>query len=253
MTTANNESSQPVYVVLGAGGGIGSRLSQLLAARGGRVVLAGRNPEKLAPLAAETDGHCVQTDATSFDQVARCLDEAASWGGRLDGVVNCVGSVLLKPAHLTTAEEFEQVVLTNLTSAFATVRAAVKHLRTDGGAIVLLTSAAAQIGLANHEAIAAAKGGVIGLTRSAAATYAAKNIRVNAIAPGLVDTPLTQRITSNENALRASLAMHPIGRVGTPTDIAGAVEWLLQPASSWITGQVIAVDGGLSSLKTRSA
>jgi NAD(P)-dependent dehydrogenase (short-subunit alcohol dehydrogenase family) len=87
---------------------------------------------------------------------------------------------------------------------------------------------------------------------SAAATYAAQGIRVNVVAPGLVDTPMTKRITSNESSLRASVAMHPLGRIGTPDDVAAAIELLLRPESSWITGQVIGVDGGLGSLKTRS-
>lgn len=106
--------------------------------------------------------------------------------------------------------------------------------------------------MANHEAIACAKAGIIGLTQSAAATYASKNIRVNCVAPGLVSTGLTKTITNNENALKASVSMHPLGKIGAPDDIASAVVWLLDPANSWITGQTIAVDGGLSSLKTRS-
>ena len=117
---------------------------------------------------------------------------------------------------------------------------------------MLMSSAAARIGLANHEAIAAAKAGMIGLTRSAAATYAAQGMRVNAVAPGLVDTPMTKRITSNETSRRASVALHPLGRIGTPDEVAATIEWLLGPESSWITGQVIGVDGGLGILKTRS-
>jgi len=139
----------------------------------------------------------------------------------------------------------------NLVSAFATVRAAVGVMRKSGGSIVLMASAAAEIGLANHEAIAAAKAGVIGLMRSAAATYAAQGIRVSAVAPGLVETPMSARITSNEAARKTSIAMHPLGRLGRPEDVAEPICWLLSPASSWVTGQVIGVDGGLASLKTR--
>jgi NAD(P)-dependent dehydrogenase (short-subunit alcohol dehydrogenase family) len=124
-------------------------------------------------------------------------------------------------------------------------------MRSFGGSVVLMSSAAARIGLANHEAIAAAKAGIIGLTLSAAATYAAQGIRVNAVAPGLIDTPMTKRITSNETSLSASVAMHPLGRIGTPDEVAATIEWLLRPESSWITGQVIGVDGGLGVLKTR--
>jgi NAD(P)-dependent dehydrogenase (short-subunit alcohol dehydrogenase family) len=109
------------------------------------------------------------------------------------------------------------------------------------------------IGLANHEMIAAAKAGVVGLAKSAAATYAASNLRFNVVSPGLTDTPLTDRITSNPNALKYSLNMHPLGRIGGVDDIARAVGFLLDPANSWITGQVLSVDGGLSSLKTQAS
>jgi NAD(P)-dependent dehydrogenase (short-subunit alcohol dehydrogenase family) len=98
---------------------------------------------------------------------------------------------------------------------------------------------------------AAAKAGIDGLVFSAAATCAAKNIRVNAIAPGPTDTPLAARFTGNEAALKASIAMHPLGRIGTPLDIATAAAWLVDPAASWITGQIIRIDGGLSSVRPR--
>jgi NAD(P)-dependent dehydrogenase (short-subunit alcohol dehydrogenase family) len=143
------------------------------------------------------------------------------------------------------------VIAANLTSAFAVVRAAGKAMRQKGGSIVLVSSAAARIGLANHEAIAAAKAGVMGLTLSAAATYASKGIRVNAVAPGLVRTPMTQRIWDNPKSAEASQAMHALGRLGEPDDVASLIGWLLDPANSWVTGQVIGVDGGLGSLRTR--
>lgn len=120
----------------------------------------------------------------------------------------------------------------------------------EGGSIVLFASAAACTGLPNHEAIAAAKGGVIGLTRSAAATYASRNIRVNAVAPGLVQTPLTERIWGHEKAAEASKALHPLGRLGTPGDIASFVRWLLAEENDWITGQVFGIDGGLAAARS---
>jgi NAD(P)-dependent dehydrogenase (short-subunit alcohol dehydrogenase family) len=116
----------------------------------------------------------------------------------------------------------------------------------------LVSSAAARLGLANHEAIAAAKAGVIGLTLSAAATYAPKRIRVNAVAPGLVRTPLTARITGSESALEASTSLHALGRIGEPDEVAGAIAWLLDPAQSWITGQVLGIDGGLATVCSRA-
>ena len=239
------------YLVIAAGSAIGSSVARRLAADGASLVLAARNPSQIEALAAEVGGSVVEADATSFEDLERCTRDAAARTGRLDGVLNCAGSILLKPAHLTTADELGQVLTTNLVSAFATVRAAALVMRQTGGSIVLMSSAAAQIGLPNHEAIAAAKAGVIGLMRSAAATYASSGIRINTVAPGLVDSPLSQSITTNEMALKASLAMHPLGRIGTPEDIAGAVHWLIGPDSAWVTGQVIGVDGGLATLKGR--
>lgn len=239
------------YLVIAAASAIGSCVARRLAADGAALVLAARDPAQVEALAADVGGHVLQADATRFEDVERCARDAAARTGRLDGVLNCAGSILLKPAHLTTADELNQVITTNLVSAFATVRAAALVMRQTGGSVVLMSSAAAQVGLPNHEAIAAAKAGVLGLMRSAAATYAASGIRVNAVAPGLVESPMSRSITTNEAALKASIAMHPLGRIGTPDDVASAVSWLLGPDSAWVTGQVVGVDGGLATVKGR--
>lgn len=239
------------YLILGAGGGIGSATARLLAERGANLVLAGRTSLSLDSLADETGGIVHLLDATDTAAVAEAVDRTVAEFGRIDGIANCVGSLLLKPAHITTDEEWDDTIATNLRSAFAAVRAAAKAMRSDGGSVVLVSSAAAQIGLANHEAIAAAKGGVVGLTLSAAASYASVNIRVNAVAPGLVRTRMTERLTASETAEQASLAMHALGRLGEPEDVAAAIAFLLDPANSWITGQVLGVDGGLGSVKPR--
>jgi NAD(P)-dependent dehydrogenase (short-subunit alcohol dehydrogenase family) len=99
--------------------------------------------------------------------------------------------------------------------------------------------------------VAAAKAGVEGLTRAAAASYARRGIRVNCVAPGLVETPLSRRLTSDPALRRASEAMHPLGRIGTPQQVASAIDWLLQPEQCWVTGQVIGIDGGLGPLRVR--
>lgn len=246
-----SEKDAPVYLVFGATGGIGSCLSRRLAARGARLVLAARDAERLKTLADELRAEAYPVDATQFEETSTCAEAIAQRLGRLDGVANCVGSLLLKPAHTTTETEWMATLATNLTSAFAVLRAAAKAMSANGGSIVLVSSAAGRLGLANHEAIAAAKAGVIGLTLSAAATYAPRGIRINCVAPGLVRTPMTARLTANEASLKASTAMHALGRVGEPADVAGAMEWLLGPDSGWVTGQVLGIDGGLASVRAR--
>lgn len=248
--------TSPVYLVLGATGGIGSALARHLHAAGGRVVLAARHDERRTALATALDAAHTTLDAHDPASVEATIDFAVRTHGRLDGVAHCVGSILLKPAHLTKPEEFDDVVRTNLASAFAVVRAATRVMQANtepaGGSIVLVASAAARLGLANHEAIAAAKGGIIGLTLAAAASYAPKKVRVNCVAPGLVRTPLTARLTSSPAAEQASLAMHALGTLGEPEDVATPMHWLLDSTrSGWVTGQVIGVDGGLGTVRSR--
>jgi len=242
--------SQRVFI-LGGAGGIGSALAKRVVDAGGRVFLAGRDAGKLAATAADLGALHRVVDATDPDAVDSCADQAAEVLGGLTGIACCAGSLLLKPAHLTTTADWQATLAANLTTAFGCVRAAGRLLKTDGGSVVLVSSAAARIGLANHEAIAAAKAGIIGLVLSAAATYARQRIRFNAVAPGLTKTPLTQGLVASELAEKASIGMHPLGRLGTPDDVARAIAFLLDPAQDWITGQVLGVDGGLASLKTR--
>jgi len=240
-----------VQVVLGATGGIGTVLCQRLAGRGARLVVAARTPQRVRELAAAVGGHPVVLDATCATHVERCLAEATEVHGRVDGVVNLVGSILLKPAHLTTDDEWAATVAANLTSSFVTVRAAARVMTRTGGSIVLMSSAAARLGLANHDAIAAVKAGVIGLAQAAAASYAGRGIRVNCVAPGLVRTGLTARLTGNEASLKASTALHALGRIGEPGEVASAIAWLLDPEQGWVTGQVLGVDGGLARVRSR--
>lgn len=244
-------TNRPVHLVFGASGGIGSAVCRHLASTGASIGLASRHSERLDDLAAELDSPKWEFDVADPSTMESVVAEAVSHFGRLDGVVNCVGSLLLKSAHITSYEEWDDVIATNLTSAFAVVRSAAKAMRGAGGSIVLFSSSAARIGLANHEAIAAAKAGVVGLTLAAATSYASKNVRINAIAPGLVRTPLTKRIWDNPKSAESSRAMHALGRLGEPEDIASLVAWLLDPTNSWVTGQVIGVDGGLGSLRAR--
>ncbi len=238
-------------LVIGGGGGIGAAVARLVVASSGQVFLAGRDEAKLAAVGGELGMPYGSVEAADPDAIDACADAAAAALGGLDGIVNCAGSLLLKPAHLTTTAEWQATLAANLSSAFGCVRAAGRLLKAAGGSVVLVSSAAARVGLANHEAIAAAKAGVIGLVLSAAATYAKQKIRFNAVAPGLVRTPLTKGLVASELAEKASVGMHPLGRLGEPEDVARAIYFLLDPAQGWITGQVLGVDGGLADLRGR--
>ena len=250
--------NHPAFVIVGAAGGIGSAVCRRLAKAGSRIFLVGRSADKLEALATEL--HALDpsgtytphvADATKSADIDAAFAKAIEAFGSIHGAANLVGSIILKPAHLTTDAELEDTLSLNTRSAFYTVRAAAKAMMTTGGSIVLASTVAATIGLTNHEAIATAKGAVNGLVLSAAATYAPRNIRVNAVAPGLVRTPLAAKITGNELALKASTTMHPLGRVGEPDDVAACVAWLLNPATTWVTGQIIGIDGGLGRVKAK--
>ncbi len=244
--------ASPAYLIVGASGGIGSALSLRLARRGARLLLASPASDRLDALAQETGGMALALDATDADAVHAAVQQAVDAFGQLDGAANLVGSILLKPAHLTSPDEFDHTLRLNLHSSFYLVRSAARAMMKAGGSIVLSSSAVARIGLTNHEAIAAAKAGVSGLALSAAATYAPRGVRVNAVAPGLVESPLSERILSTDAGRKQSEAMHALGRVGQPEDVAEAIDWLLDSdRSGWVTGQVIGVDGGLGTLRAR--
>lgn len=238
-------------VIVGASGGIGTAVVRRLAAAGTPLSLAARGAEGLETVAAGTNAHVATLDARDVDAVDAFVAEAAKRHGRLVGVVNLAGSLLLKPAHLTSVQEWDDTIGANLTTAFAVVRAAARAM-SDGGSVVLMASAAARVGLASHEAIAAAKAGVIGLAQSAAASYASRGLRVNVVAPGLVQTGLSARITSTDAGRKASLAMHPLGQLGEAEDVASAIVWLLAAEQRWVTGQVFGVDGGLATVRARA-
>ncbi len=238
-------------LITGANGGIGSALARKLSASGTQLVLAGRNTAALESLATELGAHAITCDFTQPEQVASCVTEALTHLGEIQSAAHCIGSILLKPAHLTSVEDWQSVMDTNLNSSFYLLQNLARPMMKSSGSIAFVTSVAAEKGLANHEAIASAKAGLAGLTRSAAATYAKSGLRVNAVSPGLTDTPLASPITSNEQARKFSEAMHPLGRLGTPEEIASALFFLLSPDNTWITGQTLCVDGGLSSLQTK--
>ncbi len=238
------------YLIICASSDIGYLTAKNLQAQGKNIFITARNSQKLEQLKSELNCDGAVLDAADFAAVDTVFAAAAQNLGSVDGVANFAGSVILKPAHLTSFEEYLATINANLTTAFGVVRSAGKYMK-NGGSVVLLSSAAAMQGIANHEAIAAAKGGVIALAKSAGATYAGQNLRFNVVAPGLTATKLTAKITGNENALKFSTAMHALGRVGKPEDVAQMVEFLLSDKATFITGQTIGVDGGLSNLQPK--
>ncbi len=239
------------YLIIAATSDIGTQVAKNLRQKGHTLWLTGRQEDKTKTMAGALAASYNVLDAADFEAVDQTFAAAKAEFGSLDGVVCCAGSLLLKPAHLTSWHEYLGTMQANLTTSFAVVRSAGQYMHDTGGSVVLISSAAALKGIANHEAIAAAKGGVIGLARSAAATYAPANIRFNIVAPGLVATKMTTKLTQNELGKKTSEAMHALRRLGTAEEIAAAITFLLDPDNSWITGQVLAVDGGLSTLMPR--
>ena len=235
------------YILIGASGGIGSQLTEYLQRKGHSILLAQHKSPINKEALVQTLTHISSVEATDFESVHNLFSYGIKKLGNIDGIINLAGSILLKPAHKTTNKEFDHTINQNLKSSFSVVRAA--GLLLNNASVVLMSSAAASIGFKNHEAIAAAKAGIEGLARSAAATYSNANLRFNVIAPSLIDTPLTTGITSSPLALKASEKMHPLGRIGTPLDLIKMIDLLLDKENNWITGNVFHIDGGITKVK----
>lgn len=236
------------YLILGSTGVIGRVLSERLAKRGASLVLGGRDPEKLNELAAVTGGKACPGDARDAATVERAVAQAAERYGRLDGAVNLVGPILFEPAQSPQSVDGNERVAVNLRPTFHLVDCAAKALREEGGSIVLVSPTTATTGTVNREAIAAGEAVVKWLTRSATANFAGQNVRVNCVAPGLVRTPLANRLTDLPTSLAAWKALRHLGCTSDPEDVAAAIAWLLDPANSRVSGQVVSVDGSLALL-----
>jgi NAD(P)-dependent dehydrogenase (short-subunit alcohol dehydrogenase family) len=246
-------TSSPVVLIAGVTGGIGSDVARRFTAAGWQVAGFARGSDRLAALTTELPGiFTVTTDATQPAEVDAAVQAVHAHFGRIDAYVHAVGSILLKPAHLTKTDEWLRTLDLNLNSAFYGLRAVLGPMQAQGhGRIIFVSSVAAQTGLPNHEAIAAAKGGLNGLVQSAAATYAPRGIRVNAVAPGLVDTPLSAPMLSSEAGRQLSEKMHPLGRVGRPGNVGSLIAWLASDDADWVTGQVWSVDGGMAHVRPK--
>jgi NAD(P)-dependent dehydrogenase (short-subunit alcohol dehydrogenase family) len=205
-----------------------------------------RDAERVQAVAESIDAPYYVADVLDPDGFAAVVERIETEVGEIDAVVHAVGSITIRPLHALSLEDWRSTLEINATSAFIVVKATVtKMMRRKRGAFVLFSTVAAQRGLQNHEAISAAKSAVEGLVRTAAISYARYNIRFNAVAPALTKTGLSKSLWSNETTLAASVALHPLGRVGEPADPSAAAAFLISQDASWITGQVLGVDGGL--------
>jgi NAD(P)-dependent dehydrogenase (short-subunit alcohol dehydrogenase family) len=239
-----------IVLVTGAAGGLGHALTARLHAQGWRLALVSREAARLHDVPADTltiAADCATAEGAA-QAMARCVEH---FGRPPEALAHCAGTVLLAPLHRTTTEQYRDAIRGNLDSAFFALAAFVKGCldARQGGAAVLVSSVVARIGVLNHEAIAAAKAGVEGLVRSAAATYSGKGIRVNAIAPGILRTPATERLFAGPGAEQGIAAQYPLGRYGSVEDAASAIAWLLSEEASWVTGQILPVDGGFTSVR----
>jgi len=226
-------------LIIGGSSGIGLALAELLSPSN-TLYIASRSNENLAGL---------NVNYLSFDATTELLD-TSSLPNHLDGFVYCPGSINLRPFKGLSVEAFQKDFQINVTGAINSLKAVLSLLSASGNAsVVFFSTVAVQTGMPFHSSVAASKGAIEGLTRSLAAEFAPK-IRVNAIAPSLVDTPLASKFLNNDTKLEKANERHPLGRIGSAKEVAQAACFLLGEESSWMTGRVLQLDGGIGNLKT---
>ncbi|HEX5312887.1 SDR family NAD(P)-dependent oxidoreductase [Aquabacterium sp.] len=246
---SSTQAQGQIALVTGATGGIGREVVRQLKALGMGVAVVGRDADKLASL--DADAHVV-ADTTSPEGAATAIAACRErLGAAPNHLAHCVGSTLIAPLHRSTPTQIRDVLRVNLDSALFVLQAWVEAARGSGlpGSAVLVSSVVARIGVANHEVIAAAKGGIEALVRSAAATYAPVGLRINAVAPGMTETPMTAPMLRTDALREGAGKQYPLGGVQTAEEVADVITWLLSPQSSRITGQIIAVDGGFTTVR----
>jgi NAD(P)-dependent dehydrogenase (short-subunit alcohol dehydrogenase family) len=244
---------KPLHLVFGGTGGIGSAVARALHADGASVHLVARDEARLRALAGELSAGFTVADVERPDDVARAVGQAVEQGGgSLAGLCYAVGTINLKPVGRLTDADFERDFRVNAIGAVKAVQAALPALKAWQGtaAVLLFSTVAVAQGFTAHTSVAMAKGAVEGLAVALAAELAPK-IRVNCIAPSLTRTPLASSLTGNAAMAEAIGQLHPMQRLGEPEDIAPLAALLLSDRSSWITGQIIGIDGGRANLRTK--
>ena len=238
------------FLLVGGSSDIARHLATMLLADSHSVTLLARDADRVASL-VEQGAEFVQGDALDEEAVQSAVAHAAEQGeSGLTGMAHLVGSIALRPPHATKMEDFTAVINTNLTSAFLALKTAGKAmLKLGTGRMVFTSSVAGSYGLTNHEAIAAAKGGIEAMVRAAASTYAGRGLRVNAVAPGLTETRLGGNVLRSDAIREASVGMIPLKRINEPEEIAQSMYWLLTGAPDNLTGQILHLDGGMSNIR----
>ena len=236
-------------IIFGGSGGIGSAIARRVAGRGDRPHLVGRDAAKLAALAGELGAPFSSCDVTDGEAIANAVAAAAGEG--LAGLVYAVGTINLKSLASLGEADFERDWRVNALGAALALKAAAPHLKSmQGSSAVLFSTVAVRQGFAAHASVSMAKGAVEGLTLALAAELAPQ-VRVNCIAPSLTRTPLAAGLTRNDALAKGLADAHALRRLGEAEDAAALAAFLLGPESGWITGQVIGVDGGRSTLRTK--
>lgn len=246
------QDERKTLLVTGAASGIGEATAIHFAQAGWNVILADRDQARGADVAKRIGArggtaHFQYCDVADAGSVDAAVDRAVSEFGRIDAAFNNAGiEGRQAPTVDCTIENFDEVIAVNLRGVFLCMRAELRHMscQPTGGAIVNCASVAGLVGLAGIPAYAASKHGVVGLTRTAALEYARCNIRVNAVCPGAIETPMLERYMASPDARAKMEATEPVGRIGRPEEIASAVHWLCSDGASFVTGEAIAVDGG---------
>ncbi|MFN7172254.1 MAG: SDR family NAD(P)-dependent oxidoreductase [Fimbriimonadaceae bacterium] len=238
-------------LIVGASGGIGREISLILAESGYHVGAMARSAEKLEELRATSAGNITAVAGDVFDAADRQRAiETAAPEGSLKALAYCVGSIVLKPLSSLKEDEWIEAFRLNVLGAAQIITDALPALKkAEGASVVLFSTTAAQIGLQNHSLIASVKSAVEGMARSLAADYVGQNIRFNVIAPGLTRTPLAANLLRSPAMEEASAKMHPMGRIAEPREVAETAAFLLTDRCPFMTGGVITVDGGLSTIK----